>query len=258
MKWDARIYDSQNSYRTEVGIRLMNLAGVGKTDRVLDVGCGTGTLTSELALRASRGIVVGIDPSADMLARAREKSAPYNNISLLQLRAEDMAFGQSFDLAYSSNALQWARDQSTAIDRITAALRPGGRVAIQLPSDNFSPTLVGCIKDAYLRVRPEAAADWSLPWHLPTREGYASLLKASGITDMDIRNEKFDMTFQSASDALKWAMSAALVPFMTGLSGQEQERFKYAVAMNFEASRDKDGIVFEFMRVVALGHKRDV
>lgn len=255
MKWDARLYDNQNSYRTSVGIRLMNMAGVKRTDRVLDIGCGTGTLTSELALRADMGIVVGIDPSAEMLAMAREKAASHTNISLLQLKAEEIAFGQSFDLAYSSNALQWARDQREAVGNIAAALRPGGRVAIQLPADNFSPALARCIRDAYLRVRPKATSGWALPWHLPTRDGYASLLRSAGIADMDIRQEAFAMTFQSANDALTWALSAALVPFMAGLNKDERARFKYAVAMNFETCRGEDGIVFNFNRVIALGRK---
>ena len=72
MRWDAEKYDAVKAPQVDAGKELIAMAKVKDTDSVLDLGCGTGKLTVELAKRASNGIVVGIDPSREMLEKARE------------------------------------------------------------------------------------------------------------------------------------------------------------------------------------------
>ena len=73
MHWDAERYDSAHCPQIDVGLELIKMAGIKAGDSILDIGCGTGRLTCELALLAHKGMVVGIDPSVEMLDRAGEK-----------------------------------------------------------------------------------------------------------------------------------------------------------------------------------------
>ncbi|MBI1810532.1 MAG: methyltransferase domain-containing protein [Nitrospirae bacterium] len=69
MRWDAERYDSAHGPQIDVGRELIKMATVRAEDSILDIGCGTGKLTIELARRTSKGCVIGIDPSEEMLKR---------------------------------------------------------------------------------------------------------------------------------------------------------------------------------------------
>lgn len=76
MRWDAEKYDTVKAPQVDAGRELIAEAGVKKTDSILDIGCGTGKLTAELAGLASEGSVTGIDPSGEMLDKAVDAWSP--------------------------------------------------------------------------------------------------------------------------------------------------------------------------------------
>lgn len=82
MKWDAALYDAVKAPQIDAGRELIALAGIRETDSVLDIGCGTGVLTCELARLAQGGSVTGIDPSLEMLKKAEETCSARRNVSL--------------------------------------------------------------------------------------------------------------------------------------------------------------------------------
>jgi ubiquinone/menaquinone biosynthesis C-methylase UbiE len=137
MKWDAGMYDSTHSPQTEAGRELIEMADVRDDDSILDIGCGTGTLTIELARLAHKGKVVGIDSSIEMLERAREKTLSANNIALINIPAQKLDFKEEFDLVYSNSALQWIKEQEDVIAKTYRALKPDGRIAVQHPAKDF-------------------------------------------------------------------------------------------------------------------------
>jgi len=253
MKWDAMLYDEQNGLREAAGIKLIKMAGIGPDDKVLDIGCGTGTLTARIARLAQKGKVVGLDPSVEMLDVARAKAAPFGNVSLVRGRAEEMGFTSEFSLAYSSNALQWVLDQDRAVRNIYSALEPGGRLAVQLPSSEFSHVLIDCIRQGMGAI--ERLEEFYLPWYLPERREYEELLSGAGFFHIRTEYEDFSLSFRSSSDALDWALSAALVPYLSLMDWRQGEYFKYAVAMNFERYRKGVSIVCDFRRLIAHAHK---
>jgi trans-aconitate 2-methyltransferase len=137
MKWDAEKYDSVRAPQVDAGRELISMAKVNETDKILDIGCGTGKLTVELARLASKGSVTGIDPSTDMLEKARKVFGENGNMRFLQIAAEEMDFPRCFDLAFSNSALQWVKEQRKALELTHRALKQGGRIAFQLPAKNF-------------------------------------------------------------------------------------------------------------------------
>jgi SAM-dependent methyltransferase len=94
--------------------------------RVLDLGCGTGGTTLELA--SSGATVVGLDFSAPMLAVARARSAHLDRVSFVEGDLATYVADEPFDVAYSRMCLMLLEDPVPALANVRAAVRPGGRL----------------------------------------------------------------------------------------------------------------------------------
>lgn len=112
--------------------RLLDAAGIGPADRVLDVGCGTGRIALLAARRAAE--VVGVDISAPMLARARAAAAGVGNVTFEQADAQVHPFpGNGFDVVVSRGGVMFFADLVAAFGNLRRALAPGGRLAFVGP-----------------------------------------------------------------------------------------------------------------------------
>jgi len=116
-----------------LGRRAMDRAGVLAGAHILDVGCGCGQTTLELARRAgSGGAVTGIDISTVMLDRARQvaQEAGVRNVEFVNADAQTYTFpAAAFDVMFSRFGVMFFIDAVTAFAHLRAALRPEGRVA---------------------------------------------------------------------------------------------------------------------------------
>jgi SAM-dependent methyltransferase len=96
---------------------------------VLDVGCGPGTITADIAGRVAPGRVVGIDQAADVLQRARE-TAGAGNVTFYQQDGYALAWGDgAFDVVHAHQVLQHLADPVAALAEMLRVCRPGGVVA---------------------------------------------------------------------------------------------------------------------------------
>jgi trans-aconitate methyltransferase len=256
MKWDAGMYDVTHSPQTDVGRELIAMSRVKADDSILDIGCGTGTLTIELARLAHKGKVVGIDPSIEMLERAREKTLSAGNVALINIPAQKLDLKEEFDLVYSNSALQWVKEQEDVMARSYNALRENGRIAVQLPAKDFCWELMENINSAIAFLGLESKyKKMESPWRFPVKEEMAGFLKDAGFVNINVFYKDYTLVFESINDVLEWGVSAALRPFLAHLPENRQERFKYAFAMGFENYRNEKGIEFSFRRLFAFAGK---
>jgi SAM-dependent methyltransferase len=127
----AQRYSETSTWQHERGLLLMSLAGLADGLQVLDLGCGTGDLSLELARRVMpSGRVLGVDPDPARLEHARKSiPADLNNLVFDQASAGDLhpVGDASVDLVYSNYALHWVLDPAPAFSEVYRVLRPGGR-----------------------------------------------------------------------------------------------------------------------------------
>ena len=256
MRWDAEKYDSTHAPQIDVGRELIAMAAVRANDSILDIGCGTGKLTCELASLAHKGKVVGIDPSIEMLERARENALSAGNIALINISAQRINFREEFDLAYSNSALQWIKEQEDVTALLYRALKKGGRIAVQLPAKDFCWALIENIYSAISTLGIESKyKKMESPWRFPLKEEVAGFLKNAGFVKVNAFYKDYTLMFESINEVLEWGESAALRPYLALLSEKKQERFKYAFAIGFENYRTEKGIEFDFRRLFVLAEK---
>lgn len=118
---------------TPFGLLTMERANIVEGERVLDVGCGTGQSTLQLAERVGRrGAVTGIDISIPMLAHATERARKqrFKNVSFLRADAQIHRFDTPhFDLLYSRFGATFFADPHAAFANLRTVLAPGGHLA---------------------------------------------------------------------------------------------------------------------------------
>jgi len=199
---------------------------------------------------------VGIDPSEEMLEKARTVSAETRNMSLIRASAEEMNFSAAFDLAFSNSALHWVKDQRQAIGLTYGALRKNGRIAFQLPAKDFCIEFFEYAKKAISLLGYERFyTGWQAPWHFPTTEEYGDMLAQAGFGSINAFYRDYYLQFSDIPDVVNWWSSAGLRPYLAALPEGAQEHFKEAFAEGFENNRTDKGIEFTFRRLFAFAEK---
>ena len=134
----ARGYVSVNSTQYDAGLFLLQRLHEISGTKVLDVGCGTGSLTNHIAdVVGEQGSVVGVDPSKERLAIALERTK--SNLSFHEGKAEELSSfpAASFDIVYVNSTFHWVQDQPMALKEFARILKPGGRLGMSGGSGDY-------------------------------------------------------------------------------------------------------------------------
>lgn len=225
-------------------------------ERVLDLGCGDGRLTADIAHRVPQGSVLGIDSSPAMLAAAERLSG--RNLSFRQVEIDDLAFDEEFDLVFSNAALHWVTDHERLIANVFAALRPGGVVRWSFAGDGNSPTLLRVLRETMQS--PEFApafVGFQWPWVMPTADEYQGLLAAQPFQEAHAWIQPADKYFESPFELTGWIEQPCLVPFLAQLDEEQRPAFRDEVVWEMiSRTLQADGRCFErFRRLSVLARK---
>ena len=174
-------------------------------DRVLDVGCGPGTLTADLARRVAPGTVVGIDVAASVVAEATDyaRASGVANVTFEVGDVRDAGFAPgSFDVVHAHQVLQHLRDPVGTLATMAGLARPGGVVAVR-DSDYagfvWAPALAGLERwrAVYSAVARRNGAEPDAGRHLP------AWARAAGLSDATYGSSTW--TFATPADRSWWS-----------------------------------------------------
>ena len=177
-KWDAADYARVGAFVAELGGAALDLLDPKPGERILDVGCGEGTLTRRIIERGAD--VVGIDNSPEMIAAAVAKGVDARLLSVA-----DMQFANEFDAGFSNATLHWVLDKEQAAAAIFRALKSGGRFAGEMGGEGNLASLRQAL-DEELIIRgylpPLEASNW-----YASPEEFASVYEGVGFGEIDAR-----------------------------------------------------------------------
>lgn len=168
--WDPEQYARHAAFVPRLGRPLLELLAPQAGERILDLGCGDGALTLELA--AAGATVIGVDASPEQVAAARARG--------LDARVVDgscLPFAGEFDAVFSNAALHWMRDQGAMMAGVRRALKPGGRFVAEMGGHgNVAAIRVAIAAVLQRRGLTEAPS----PWYFPTVAAYTEQLERHG------------------------------------------------------------------------------
>lgn len=195
-EWNASGYNRVSALQKWLADKSLAAIDLAGSERVLDVGCGDGKITAEIAERLPTGSVVGIDPSSEMIDFARKHfGSDHPNVTFEVGDATRLSYRDAFDLVVSFNALHWVADQTAALRGIRDALRPGARALLQFVSQGERKCLENVIEETALSPRWSGCfADYRRPHlHLPPDQ-YRHLAECVGlhVDNVDVALEAWD------------------------------------------------------------------
>ena len=198
--------DTYDALLEPFGRAAMDRLALAAGDRVLDVGCGTGATTLDLAERVAPGTVVGVDLSARMLggARARAANAGVDAVEFREVDVQTGDLGRGvFDVAFSRLGVMFFADPVAAFANIAGALRPGGRlgfVCFQDVSVNPGIALPVLAVAEILALPPLGGPDDPGPFTLADADRTTGLLQSAGFADVEVVAGPDAFEFTGAND----------------------------------------------------------
>jgi trans-aconitate 2-methyltransferase len=253
-KWNAADYAAnsvvQQAWAREL-IAKLNLRG---DEHILDVGCGDGKVTAEIARAVMDGAVKGIDASAEMIAFAKKTfpHAKFPNLEFRVMDARKIKFARRFDLVFSNAALHWVDDHETFLRGAAAALKPGGRLVVSCGGK-------GNAQDVFVALRPEMRlAHWRAffrkipePYFFYAPDEYKKWLAKAGFQTQGIRLTPKDATYPGTDGFAAW-LRTTWIPYVQRVPEKAREEFIAAVTKRYVAKHPPDAENQVHVRMVRL------
>lgn len=172
---------------------VLDAAAVARTDRVLDIGCGTGSTTCTAARAAADGQALGVDIARPLLQRAKQR-ARHDGLTNVRFEHGDAQTHrlapQGFDVAISRFGVMFFSDPTAAFANIARGLRPGGRIAFvcwQPMANNEWITVLSAAAAQHIPLPPPDEPGSPGPFSLGDRQHLAAVLDAAGLVNVAIQ-----------------------------------------------------------------------
>lgn len=214
--WNAADYAAnsvvQQTWAREL-IAKLNLRG---DEHILDIGCGDGKVTAEIARAVPRGSVTGVDASPQMIEFAKKTfpTTEFPNLRFRVMDARKIKFDRQFDIAFSNAALHWVDDHQAILRGAGSVLKTGGRVMISCGGK-------GNAQDVFVALRPEMRLKrWReffrkmpAPYFFYAPDDYKKWLPKFGFKIQNIQLTLKDATYDGAKGFATW-LRTTWIPYV--------------------------------------------
>jgi len=247
LKWNAADYAANSVVQQTWARELIAKLELRGDEHILDVGCGDGKVTAEIARSLRDGLVVGTDTSPQMIAFAKRTfpAKKFPNLKFQVMDARKIKLARQFDFIFSNAALHWVDDHEKILCGAAAALKSGGRLVVSCGGK-------GNAQDVFVALRPEMRLKrWReffrqmpTPYFFYTPEDYKKWLPKFGFNIKKIKLAPKDATYNGAEGFATW-LRTTWIPYVQRVPEDVREEFISAVTQRYVAKHppDADGKV---------------
>jgi len=234
--WNAKLYNDKHSFVWEKATGVVELLNAQPGERILDLGCGTGHLTAQIAAKGA--IMMGVDRSDDMIAEAKQK---YPGIQFQVADGTALTFDEEFDAIFSNAALHWILDAEAVARGVAKALKPGGRLVAEFGGKGNIRTLMGAMNDAAEKFGIAEGLD-KLGWYYPGIGEYSGLLEKHGLEVREASLFERPTRLEDGEEGLKTWLRMFRKPVLERLPIDRQIEFLEEIEEEVRPRLFKDGV----------------
>lgn len=251
-EFDGDKYEKASKHQKEWGNSLISELSLRGNEAILDLGCGDGILTEQLAQLVPNGTVLGIDASAGMIATAQKRGK--NNLAFIQMDINTMHFQNKFDVIFSNAALHWIKDHKTLLQNTVNALKNGGTILWDFAGDGNCSNFFAVMREKMQSGKyKKYFSHFEWPWYMPAKKDYAQAVADAGFANYNITEVNRDRFFSSADEMIKWIDQPSIVPFIRMIPNEIKAEFREEVIHTMlERTRQPDGTCFETFRRIHI------
>ena len=250
MPWNPDLYHKFQAERSAPFCDLLALVEIRPDLKVIDLGCGSGELTRQLADVLPNSHVTGLDSSPQML----EKTASFARPGLVFQQGDQSTLTGEWDIIFSNAALQWSENHAELIPYLFDKLKPGGQIAVQVPSNHnhishriyrqiAEEDMFKFILQGYQRFAPVLKID-----------EYASILFKCGAENIVVFEKVYPHVLENSDAVVEWISGTALVPYFERL-GKHKDEFVESIREKMRIAMPDSPVFYPFRRILFSARK---
>ena len=176
-QWNTELYDGNHAFVFQFGKDLLSLLKPGSGELILDVGCGTAHLTSEIAKSGAN--VIGIDSSHEMVHQAQTlyPFIPFFEADAANFSLDTINQNVPFDAVFSNATLHWIANAKGVVQCLNSILKPQGRMVLEFGGKGNVELIRKAARKALFELTGRDIPD---TFYFPSPAEYASLLEECG------------------------------------------------------------------------------
>ena len=205
--WNAEDYAKNSSAQQEWARELITKLKLKGHESVLDIGCGDGKTTAEIAGHLSDGRIIGIDNSKDMvnLSNSSFPKEKYPNLSFMCLDARDLIFEERFHVIFSNAVLHWVKDHNPVLAGIRKGLKKNGRILLQMGGKGNAEAIVSTLETILSENKWHGYfPGFHFPYRFHDKDEYKKLLDENGLTPLRVELIPKLMSYDNKKGLAGW------------------------------------------------------
>jgi trans-aconitate 2-methyltransferase len=252
--WNAADYAANSAAQQIWARELISQLRLRGNEHILDVGCGDGKVTAELARAVPKGSVTGIDASPEMIRFARKTFPPakHPNLEFQVMDARKIRRARRFDIVFSSSVLHWVDDHPAFLRGAAACLRPGGRLVVSCGGKGNAQDVFVALRPA-MRLKPwcKFFRKLSKPYFFHSPAEYEKWLPRFGFKTHNVKLSPKDAVYQGRERFAAWFRTTWL-PYTQRVPEDLREEFIAGVVARYLAKHPPDAEGRVYVRMVRL------
>lgn len=253
-KWNAQDYSKSSSEQQKWAQELISKLALKGDERVLDIGCGDGKITAQIARQLPEGCVMGIDLSEEMINFATRNFPPdrYPNLSFELKDAGNLDFDHGFDVVFSNAALHWVIDHLPVLEGVKKSLKPSGKLLFQMGGAGNAIEIFEAF-DTIIKndTWGKYFTNFPTPYAFYGPQEYEELLKQVGLKRKRVELIPKDMIHKGKEELSAWVRTTWL-PYTQRIPQGSREEFIDELVDRYLESHPVDRDGFTHVQMIRL------